>query len=294
MLLVNLLRPRTYQLSFVTPRGSDEQHLEQQLGRRKSLGIAAGLLASTPNVALAVRPYGSDDDDGLPDIKALWEITIPPGNWQTIKYLKGMPRKKKELIFEAYRKTKNGPRIYVSREPLGSGSRFSLIDPERTLELADAFDGTRKATAEEIVAIVTKRFEDQYALQDNRFMDVKRYPERTFEFTNDAGKRFVFFEYDTMECTGAVRFEEATFAERCRGDILPWRHHLAMVTVGLELYFPEPPARKLTAFEALYQVEAISEADYFPQKKGLEELLMILKSFKLQPPPPQLLPKPDD
>ena len=60
------------------------------------------------------------------------------------------------------------------------------------------------------------------------------------DFQDDAGRRYVRYEYETLDCSGAVK-DGTSLDEICRGKILPRRRHVTVATVGFELFTPDMP-----------------------------------------------------
>lgn len=240
--------------------------------RQAAAAVLTGLV-EVPDVAFA---EGSEK-------APVWSLPLPSAAWKVVSTSRSIPKTKRETIFEA-KNPETAAVVSLFREPLGSVTRGGMADENRLLELADAFEGSRKMPAEEVVAILTKGFEDPFAVRARKWIEVKRLPKNTAELKDAGGRRYVRFEYETLECTSAVT-EAITPKEACRGDVLPWRRHVAVATVGLEAYTPRfPTSRDMPVLETIWLLDA-SESLAAPGGAGAAaaELEALAAGFSVVP-----------
>lgn len=196
--------------------------------RRRSLVLAAPMAPALLQPSLPAFADGMEPDP--------YSITLPNQRWKKKKGRGQAIRVRKETVYEASesRGSKDRGIVTISRTPLGA-DRSAADTRERLFELAGAFDrdAKKKLSKEDIVALMTSKFDDMASQRERGWLDVQRVPAATKEYEGPGGQRYVRFAYDARECSGSVfEFKKGDkVTNECDGEELPWRRHLLVVTV---------------------------------------------------------------
>eukprot|EP00929_Paragymnodinium_shiwhaense_P002625 TRINITY_DN102928_c0_g1_i1.p1 TRINITY_DN102928_c0_g1~~TRINITY_DN102928_c0_g1_i1.p1 ORF type:complete len:330 (-),score=95.29 TRINITY_DN102928_c0_g1_i1:203-1192(-) len=249
--------------------------LSLPLGRRAALASAASAEALLLAGGLVGAPLEVRAEDAAP---VAW-VTLPASKtWQVTKTHTRAPIPKTEVIYVAS-SANAAASATITREPLGSVSKSSTADASRLLELADAFEGTRQMKAKEVADILTMKFPDPFTQRAKRWLDVKKTNDIS-EFQDETGRRYVRYEYETLDCSSAVR-DGISLEDSCAGEVLPLRRHVEIVSVGMEQYMASRPDEPGPVMATLWSLDVAAPA------KGAEahqqDLDSILKSFTVRP-----------
>lgn len=241
------------------------------VGRRNAVlsGAAAGLVSSRSAHAESIGTK-------------CWTVEVPKG-WEVVSpKVDSLPKRKLQTILEL-QNTQTGAQAKLLREPLGSISKTSMADGSQIQGLTDAFVGSRKMTAMQVVEILTKGFSDPFKPAFLKWLEVKPpTSEGLMDIQDDAGRRYVRYEYETLDCSGAVK-DGTSLQEICRGKILPRRRHITVATVGFEEFTPDMPGKAgpgvgRPVLPALWKLEGT----YFAGKAP-DEVDALLRSFRVIP-----------
>jgi len=246
---------------------------QAQMRRRmlsNALVIAAGQVSA--------QAY-SDDSVSSAD----WRVSLPEIPWTISKELHGPARQTREVIFEA-KNAENDIVVIISREPLGSVSKKGLVDNDRALELAEAFDGNRNMPVGGVVEIMSFGLDDKFGQRARKWANLHRLPKATQDIVKDNGRRYVQFAFETLDCSGAVT-ESITVKESCAGKLLPWRRHTVMATVGLEKYLPARPVGggRGETLESVWQLDVSLPASSYSAGNSSDMLQGLIRSFQVIP-----------